>query len=376
MVRILQFAIAASQGGYTQYITNIWRCMDKSKVHFDFVTFSKTVDFAEEFINDGCQVYQISAYPEEDMETFIADFGSVLNQKYDAIEIHTSFWKSTIVEKMAKEKGVKVIVHAHSTGISKAKSADEEAKLLKRHIEIKRKIDASLADYFFACSQSAADWLYGEAIPKDKIKFINNTINTDRFAFSPESREWIRKQLKLQNKFVIGHVGRLERVKNQQFLIEIFAEIHMEINHAILLMVGDGSLREDLEKIVWKLGIVDSVIFVGKKADTESYYQAMDVFVLPSLLEGFPLVLLEAQCSGLECICSEGVPQEALIIERTERIPLSNSEKWVQKIKRASYQKVREDSSKIIMMKGFDTNQQIKEIEKIYQSMNEDYEKV
>ncbi len=376
MVRILQFAIAASQGGYTQYITNIWRCMDKSKVHFDFVTFSKTVDFAEEFINDGCQVYQISAYPEEDMETFIAEFGSVLNQKYDAIEIHTSFWKSTIVEKMAKEKGVKVIVHAHSTGISKAKSADEEAKLLKRHIEIKRKIDASLADYFFACSQSAADWLYGEAIPKDKIKFINNTINTDRFAFSPESREWIRKQLKLQNKFVIGHVGRLERVKNQQFLIEIFAEIHMEINHAILLMVGDGSLREDLEKIVWKLGIVDSVIFVGKKADTESYYQAMDVFVLPSLLEGFPLVLLEAQCSGLECICSEGVPQEALIIERTERIPLSNREKWVQKIKRASYQKVREDSSKIIMMKGFDTNQQIKEIEKIYQSINEDYEKV
>ena len=376
MVRILQFAIAASQGGYTQYITNIWRCMDKSKVHFDFVTFSKTVDFAEEFINDGCQVYQISAYPEEDMETFIAEFGSVLNQKYDAIEIHTSFWKSTIVEKMAKEKGVKVIVHAHSTGISKAKSADEEAKLLKRHIEIKRKIDASLADYFFACSQSAADWLYGEAIPKDKIKFINNTINTDRFAFSPESREWIRKQLKLQNKFVIGHVGRLEREKNQQFLIEIFAEIHMEINHAILLMVGDGSLREDLEKIVWKLGIVDSVIFVGKKADTESYYQAMDVFVLPSLLEGFPLVLLEAQCSGLECICSEGVPQEALIIERTERIPLSNREKWVQKIKRASYQKVREDSSKIIMMKGFDTNQQIKEIEKIYQSMNEDYEKV
>lgn len=350
--------------------------MDKSKVHFDFVTFSKTVDFAEEFINDGCQVYQISAYPEEDMETFIAEFGSVLNQKYDAIEIHTSFWKSTIVEKMAKEKGVKVIVHAHSTGISKAKSADEEAKLLKRHIEIKRKIDASLADYFFACSQSAADWLYGEAIPKDKIKFINNTINTDRFAFSPESREWIRKQLKLQNKFVIGHVGRLERVKNQQFLIEIFAEIHMEINYAILLMVGDGSLREDLEKIVWKLGIVDSVIFVGKKADTESYYQAMDVFVLPSLLEGFPLVLLEAQCSGLECICSEGVPQEALIIERTERIPLSNREKWVQKIKRASYQKVREDSSKIIMMKGFDTNQQIKEIEKIYQSMNEDYEKV
>ncbi len=376
MVRILQFAIAASKGGYTQYITNIWRCMDKSKVHFDFVTFSKTIDFAEEFINNGCQVYRISAYPEENMETFIAEFRNVLNQKYDAIEIHTSFWKSTIVEVMAKEKGIKVIIHAHSTGISKAKNADEEAELFKRHIEIKRKINASLADYYFSCSQSASDWLYGDAVPKEKIKFIKNTIDTKRFAFSPKSRERIRERLKLQDKFVIGHIGRLERVKNQQFLIEIFAEIHKEISHAALLIVGDGSLRENLEKIVKELGIMDLVTFVGKKEDTESYYQAMDVFVLPSLLEGFPLVLLEAQCSGLECLCSEGIPQEALIIEGTERIPLSNREEWIQKIKKASFQKKREDRSKIIMMKGFDTNQQIKEIEKIYQDINKNYDKV
>lgn len=376
MVRILQFAIAASKGGYTQYITNVWRCMDKSKVHFDFVTFSKTIDFAEEFINNGCQVFRISAYPEENMEIFVAEFGNVLNQEYDAIEVHTSFWKSTIVEKMAKEKEIKVIVHAHSTGISKAKNADEEVELLEKHMEIKRNIDASLADYYFSCSQSSADWLYGEAIPKEKIEIINNTINTERFAFSPKSRERIREQLKLQDKFVIGHVGRLERVKNQQFLIEIFAEIHKEISHAALLIVGDGSLREDLERIARELGIIDLVAFVGKKDDTESYYQAMDVFVLPSLLEGFPLVLLEAQCSGLACFCSEGIPQEALIIEKTERIPLSNREKWVQKIKRASHQRKREDKSKIVMMKGFDTNQQIKKIEKIYQNINRNYDKV
>ena len=374
MVRILQFAIAASKGGYTQYIPNICRCIDKSKIHFDFVTFSKTIDFAEEFINNGCRVHQMSAYPEENMEKFIAEFGSVLNQKYNAIEVHTSYWKSTIVEEMAKEKGVKVIVHAHSTGISKAKNAYEEAELLKRHMEIKAKINESLADYYFSCSQSASDWLYGGAIPKEKIKLINNTIDTKRFAFSRKIRERIREQLKLQDKFVIGHVGRLERVKNQRFLIEIFSEIHKEIPHASLLIVGDGSLREDLEKTAKELGIMDFVAFAGKKEDTESYYQAMDVFVLPSLLEGFPLVLLEAQCSGLKCICSEGIPQEALIMEETERIPLAKRGEWIRKIEEASYEKKREDRSKIVMMKGFDANQQIEKIEKIYQSINQTYD--
>ena len=141
-----------------------------------------------------------------------------------------------------------------------------------------------------------------------------------------------------------------------------------------MLIVGDGSLREDLEKTAKELGIMDFVAFAGKKEDTESYYQAMDVFVLPSLLEGFPLVLLEAQCSGLKCICSEGIPQEALIMEETERIPLAKRGEWIRKIEEASYEKKREDRSKIVMMKGFDANQQIEKIEKIYQSINQTYD--
>ena len=108
MVRILQFAIAASKGGYTQYITNIWRCIDKSKIHFDFVTFSKTIDFAEEFINNGCRVHQMSAYPEENMEKFIAEFGSVLNQKYNAIEVHT-IGRALLLRKWQKRKGSKLL---------------------------------------------------------------------------------------------------------------------------------------------------------------------------------------------------------------------------------------------------------------------------
>lgn len=366
MKKILQFAIASSQGGYTQYVTNIWRLIDKSTIHFDFVTFSKTIDFADEFIKAGCNVYQISAYPEENMQVFTREFQQILDNGYDAIEVHTSFWKNTIVEKLSKQKGVKVIVHAHSTGISKAKNAREEAELLEKHLNIKSGIDEELADYYFACSAEAAKWLYGEAIPEDRVQIINNTIDTRRFAFKEAIREKMRERLQLQDKFVIGHVGRLERVKNQKFLLDIFAEVRAQIENVVLLILGDGSLKEYLQEQAEMLGIADSVVFAGKRTDTELYYQAMDVFVLPSLLEGFPIVLLEAQCSGLNCICSETITQKVCITSSIKRIPLSNSSKWIDEIEKAAESSDRNDNSKLLEAKGFDTNKQIKYIEQIY----------
>lgn len=369
MIKILQFAIASSQGGYTQYVTNIWRLIDRKKIHFDFVTFSKTIDFAEEFIYGDCKVHQMSVYPEENRECFIDEFEKVLNYGYDIIEIHTSFWKNTIVEQMARERNIKIIVHAHSTGISKAQNAEEEERLLKKHLKIKARIDENLADYYFACSQDAANWLFGDMIPKEKIRIIHNTIDTRRFAFNKKIRQQMRESLQIQGRFVIGHVGRLERVKNQQFLIDIFAEIHKKIEDAVLLVVGDGSLRESLVKQAESLGISDFVIFVGKKVETELYYQAMDIFMLPSLLEGFPIVLLEAQCSGLKCLCSEGISSEVFVTDGILRIPLYNNEQWIQETVEAWNTYEREDKSNFIKNSGFDTNGQIRKIEELYQGI-------
>lgn len=369
MIKVLQFAIASSQGGYTQYVTNIWRLMDRDMLHFDFVTFSKTIDFAEELIRGGCKVYQISTYPEEDMKTFMEEFGKVLDSGYDIIEVHTSFWKNTIVEQMAKERNIKVIVHAHSTGISKARNAEEEKRLLKRHLDIKSKIDENLADAYFACSQDAAEWLYGDAIPEGKVKIIHNTIDANRFAFNEEVRQKMRKTLQLEDRFVIGHVGRLERVKNQQFLIEIFAEVHKQMESAVLLLIGDGSLRRDLEELAETFGVADSVIFMGKKRETELYYQAMDLFLLPSLMEGFPIVLLEAQCNGLRCLCSEEISSEVFVTDSIKKLALSNHEQWIREIIKVSVIQEREDGSSIIMRRGFDTKKQIRIIEELYHDL-------
>lgn len=369
MIKVLQFPIASSQGGYTQYVTNIWRLMNRDMLHFDFVTFSKTIDFAEELIRGGCKVYQISTYPEEDMKTFMEEFGKVLDSGYDIIEVHTSFWKNTIVEQMAKERNIKVIVHAHSTGISKARNAEEEKRLLKRHLDIKSKIDENLADYYFACSQDAAEWLYGDAIPEEKVKIIHNTIDANRFAFNEEVRQKMRKTLQLEDQFVIGHVGRLERVKNQQFLIEIFAEVHEQMESAVLLLIGDGSLRRGLEELAETLGVADSVIFMGKKREAELYYQAMDLFLLPSLMEGFPIVLLEAQCNGLRCLCSEEISPEVFVTDGIKKLPLSNHKQWIREIIKVSAIQEREDGSGIIMRRGFDTNKQIRIIEELYHDL-------
>lgn len=369
LIKILQFAIASSQGGYTQYVTNIWRSMNKDKIHFDFVTFSKTIDFAEEFIRSSCKVHQISVYPEEDLQRFIDEFEKVLDCGYDIIEIHTSFWKNTIVEQLAKERNVKAIVHAHSTGISKARNAEEEKRLLEKHLKIKANLSENLADYYFACSESAADWLFGGVIPAEKVQIIHNTIDTSRFAFNRVIRQQMREALRLEGKFVLGHVGRLERVKNQGFLIEILAEINKQIENTVLLMVGDGSQKEYLKKKAEFFGVSDAVIFVGKKTDTERYYQAMDIFLLPSLMEGVALVLLEAQCSGLKCLCSEGIPEEGIVTDKIQRLPLCDREQWVEEIIKETGIHGREDESNYIKKQGYDTNEQIKMIEGLYESM-------
>lgn len=363
MRKILQFPIAASLGGRTQYILNLWKMLDRNNLHFDFVTFSKNLDFAKELIQNGCIVYQISVYPETDMEQFVLEFEKILDAGYDAIEVHTSFWKNTIVEELARRKGIEIIIHAHSSGISMAKDANEEKRLLAKHMEIRDKIDVSLADYYVACSHSAAEWLYGSNIPKDKIQILYNTVDTERFAYHADVRERMREQLGLSNKFVIGHVGRLERVKNQQFLIEIFAEIRKRMEQAVLLIIGNGELEETLKSRAKDLGIETSVIFAGKKTDTQLYYQAMDVFVLPSLLEGFPLVLLEAQCSGLRCICSKEITTEVNITDNICFLPLENRKDWVKEIMNAAGSGERTDRSEMLRQQGFDTISQIKEME-------------
>lgn len=365
--RILQFPLAAAKGGVTQYVLNLWKNIDRSVIQFDFVTFSRELDFEEELLREGCRVYHMSCYPEADEEQFRREFGEVLDYGYDAIELHTSYWKNTIMEEMARRYGIqKIILHAHSTGIAASLSDQQMDAAKKLHYKIRDGVNDDLADRFLACSWEAADWLYGSQIPRNQISIITNTIDTEKYKFNKERREQKRSELNLTDKYVIGHVGRLEKEKNHKFIVDIFSQVHARIPQAVLILVGDGSCKKEIEEQIAYLKIEKCVILAGKRDDISDYLQVMDFFVFPSLFEGFGLALLEAQCCGLYCIGSTNVPSDAFVTRYARQISLKKPESWIYAIEEAAKGYIRESQHAVLKKKGYDVSDQIKLLEKIY----------
>ena len=366
-IRILQFPLAASKGGVTQYVLNLWKSINKNIIQFDFLSFNSKLDFEEELLKEGCIIHHISCYPEVNKERFVAEFSAVLRYRYDVIELHTGHWKSTIMEEMAKKYGgCKVIIHAHGTGIVADLSLQEMKKTEEKHYRIRDMIDDTLADDFWACSKEAADWLFGDKVPREKITIINNTIETSLFRYNKEVRCQKRQKLSLTDKYVIGHVGRLEREKNHKFILDIFAKVHKKQPQSLLLLVGDGSYREKIEKQIAEYGIEDSVILTGKVENVSEYLQIMDAFVFPSLFEGFGLALLEAQCAGLWCVGSTNVPEEVFVTEYAKRVSLDEPDQWIQILDKIAEGYDRKSQDVLIKEKGYDTETHIRKLEKMY----------
>lgn len=371
-IRVLQFTVAATKGGRTLYVLNNWKNINKEKFQFDFITFSKNLDFEQDLINEGCHIWHMSCYPEEDREQFINEFDHVLDNGYDVIHIHTSYWKDTIVEERAKAKGVKkIIIHAHNMGAGIALTKSEEEDIRKRHCEIRSRLTEDMATDYWGCSSEAAEWLYGNRIEKSKITLMNTAIDTERFAYDSVIRDKIRRELGLEKSFVIGNVGRFAYQKNHEFLVEVFYEIKKRIPEAILLLRGEGELQESIENRIEQLKLQKSVKIIGRTDDLGGIFSAMDVFLLPSLYEGFPAALVEAQTSGLPCIVSDSVSKETKITPLVCYRSLLVSQ-WV-KATEDIYRKIKERKSMHLEMKaaGYDLQDQIRKIEKAYETARE-----
>lgn len=368
--KVLQFTIADSKGGRTQYILNLWRHINHEKYIFDFVTFSPFLDFEIDLIKDGCKVFHMKNYPEQNKIEFINEFNAVLENGYDIVEIHTSFWNDTIVEQLARYAGIKkIIIHGHSTGITKitAKNKDREVEYINKHNSVKARLNDGIATDFWACSEDVANWLFKPQISKDKIRIIPNAIDTDRFRFCREKRESIRRKLHIDDQFVLGFVGRLEPVKNLEFLLDIFFRLHDIRAATSLLIVGEGSERSMIEKKIKEHSLEKDIMLVGNKNNPEDYYQAMDCFILPSLFEGFSIVLLEAQCMGLPSVVSTRVPIDAVKSGNVVRIPLNDIEKWVEKVFWCMNTEIdRINAYKLIKSDETDIKLQVKHIEELY----------
>ncbi len=363
-VKILQFPIAASNGGITHYAVGNWRWMDKDRFQCDFATMSPSLPFADDLKRMGADIYYISTYAEDDIKGFIKEFEDILSNNYDVVHLHTKQWKSITVEELCKKHGVPmVIVHAHSTKCDNNDAKTRETEI-QAHIRIRNELKKDMATDYWACSSEAGKWLCGENILSD-VKIMKNAIDVDKFSFNLSVRNQLREHYGITNKTVIGNVGRLVYQKNHEFLLRAFAKAKDCRDDLVLCIVGDGPLRTELESLTRELGISEDIIFAGNKDNVNEYYQMFDLMVLPSMFEGLPITLVEAQAAGLRCLVADNISKEIQITNLIKYLPL-NIDVWVNEMTKFKCDENRRDMTPSVKNAGFSIKDQIIVVENEY----------
>lgn len=356
-LRILHVVTHMNRGGLETMLMNYYRKIDRSKVQFDFLTHrSDPKDYDEEIISMGGKIFHlpvlnpISIKYRKSLDKFFDD-----HKEYDIVHSHLDCM-SYYPLSSAKKAGVKTLIaHSHN--------ADQE-KNLKYIIKqnSKNKIP-SVATHYFACGIKAGEFLFNGA----EYKVINNAIDASKFRFKDEMRYEVRKKLSITNETVIGHVGRFNIQKNHKFLIKVFCEFLKAEPNSILLLIGVGELKADIEKQVKQLGIISNVRFLGLRDDIPSLMQGMDVFLFPSLFEGFPLTLVEAQASGLPCIVSDCISKEVILRTSVTQVSLNASiGNWIELLREVSIDQARKNGFDEICESGFDIENNSKQLEAFY----------
>lgn len=357
MIRVLQVATYMGRGGLESMIMNYYRHIDREKVQFDFLVHrQERAAFDDEIESLGGIIYRLPR-----LVPWSKSYLSALNRffdehpEYKVVHVHQDCLSSVIL-KVAVQHNVSVRV-AHSHSANQDKNLKYPVKLwYKRFIP-------QYATNLFACGKDAGDWMFGGA----SYQIINNAIDVAAYAYDPTKRQEMRRRLGLENDFTIGHVGRFNQPKNHPFLIDIFAALLKKEPNAVLLLAGGG---EDMPKIQAKahaLGITEYVRFLGVRSDVADLMQAMDVFVFPSLYEGLPVTMVEAQAAGLPCIISDKVPPECILTEGlVDVLPLSaEPEIWAAKILEKK-NLPRTDRRNEIAAHGFDITTEAVKLQEFY----------
>lgn len=362
MVRVLHYIGLLQFGGSQSFVMEIYRKIDRSKLQFDFVTFpNEKSGFYDEIRNMGGKVFEAPQYNGKNHFEFVKWWNNFFDEhpEYKIVHLHVRS-VATICIRIAHKYGCYAIAHSHSTS-----NGSGVAAMVKGVMQLPIRFQA---DYLFACSDIAGKWLYGSNVGRSKkYKVIKNAIDAKRFDFDREMRVAVRKSLHVEDKLVIGHVGRMTEAKNHFFLIDVFAEVIKKNENAVLLLIGDGELKGDIENKIAKEGLNNKIILLGSKNDTEKYYQAMDIFVFPSLWEGLGIVAIEAQASGLPCVVSDTIPKEIDINAGLIHVlKLSDeSEKWAQMINSIDTVN-RVGRFEEVKQSGYDVTENAKKMQRFY----------
>lgn len=329
-IRVLHVVTYMGRGGLETMIMNYYRNIDRSKVQFDFLTHrQERWDYDDEIESLGGRIYRLPR-----LNPFSPKYLNALDnffeehKEYKIVHCHQDCL-SGIALKYAKKNGVPfTIAHSHSSN---------QNKNLKYLIKlIAKKNIGKYSDKLFACGKEAGEWMFSTT----DFTILNNAIDTKRYIYNEEKALEMKEKLGIKDKLVVGHVGRFRKEKNHNFIIDVFKEVIKINEESVLLLIGDGELMDSIKNKVKNLGLEDKVMFLGARDDVNDLMQAMDVFLFPSLYEGFGMVLLEAQASGLKCIISDTIPSDGITSDKIKKLSLNSDIKnWTDEILRTEHVK-------------------------------------
>jgi len=323
-IRILHIVPNMHAAGLETLIMNMYRNIDRSKVQFDFLTHYKDKFFYDDEIESlGGIIYRLSFREDNKIVKYLNDLDLFFKTNhYDVVHSHMAS-TSLLTLKAAKKYGVKVrIIHSHNT------STDNTLKGRVKNILLKQ--SAKYASARFACGVAAGRFLFGE----NNFKVIHNAIDIQKFYEAKPLNNSEIRNLNLNDKFVIGHVGRFTPQKNHVFLINVFKDYLKTDPTARLILIGEGECESDIRLLVKRENLNEYVIFLGVQKDMPSLYKLFDVFLLPSLFEGLPVVGVESQAAGTPIIFSDNVTKEVALTQYAHFESIATGTKpWVDKIK-------------------------------------------
>ncbi len=363
-IRVAQILNRMDNGGIEAVVLNYYRHIDRKKYQFDFFfDEGSSVPYREEIIELGARLFPIPPYTHQVAYQKILE-NALRTEQYDIAHVHMNTM-SVFALVAAKRAGIPVrICQNHSTSDWK----EGKRTLLKVLLRPWNRLPAT---HLFACGKQAGEWMYGrKAVEEGKVFILPNAIETERFAYDEKARKAVREELKIsENAFVVGHIGRFANVKNHAGLVRIFQRLGKEREDAVLLLVGEGELESDIRELVRETELENKVVFAGVRSDICRVYSAMDVFCLPSLYEGFPVVLLEAQANGLPLVCSDHVSPEVCLTGLVRRLPLEKEALWTETILTARREQA-------VLPEEFEIRNAVKILEEKYRQLTIDIRSV
>ena len=369
-IKVLQVAPLGA-GGVTSLILNIAEKIDNEKVQFDYLTFYDRKEFNEDrakALGGKKYVVPIDHYKNPLIRSLFKFFYAIKvihSSEADIIHINGSKPYDVLVGVSAKLAGVNtVFFHSHNS------SMDNENGIKKIIMDLFKKLIPIISDYNLACSDLAAQFMFPSQILKEKkFTVIKNAIDVEKYRFSEEVRSEYRKKLNVENNLVIGHIGRFMPQKNHKFLIDIFSEIYKKRSDAILILIGNGELFDNIKQYVVLSQLRKLVRFYGTTNEVPQILQAMDCFLFPSFFEGLPVGGVGVQASGLPFVLTDTITKEVNFSDLVNYLSLEDEpEKWADcVIKCSELKRNRSEYPEIVKKAGFDISEETKKLTSLYE---------